>query len=86
MKRNTWQREAVRAALGSSEGFVSAQSLHVCTPLDAHAAPLRERSFFTRVPAALTTRSRLLGGRSAPRACRCAGLLMWRPPSIPRRF
>jgi Fur family ferric uptake transcriptional regulator len=28
MKRNTWQREAVREALGSSEGFVSAQSLH----------------------------------------------------------
>jgi Fur family ferric uptake transcriptional regulator len=28
MKRNTWQREAVRVALGDSEGFVSAQSLH----------------------------------------------------------
>jgi Fur family ferric uptake transcriptional regulator len=28
MKRNTWQREAVRAALGTSESFVSAQSLH----------------------------------------------------------
>jgi Fur family ferric uptake transcriptional regulator len=28
VKRNTWQREAVREALGSSEGFVSAQSLH----------------------------------------------------------
>jgi Fur family ferric uptake transcriptional regulator len=28
MKRNTWQREAVRTALGSNEGFVSAQSLH----------------------------------------------------------
>ncbi|HWR86638.1 MAG TPA: transcriptional repressor [Rhodoglobus sp.] len=27
-KRNTWQREAVRTALGTSEGFVSAQSLH----------------------------------------------------------
>jgi Fur family transcriptional regulator, ferric uptake regulator len=27
-KRNTWQREAVRDALGSTEGFVSAQSLH----------------------------------------------------------
>ncbi len=27
-KRNTWQREAVREALGTSEGFVSAQSLH----------------------------------------------------------
>ena len=28
MKRNTWQREAVREALGSKDGFVSAQSLH----------------------------------------------------------
>ncbi|MET1044516.1 MAG: transcriptional repressor [Microbacteriaceae bacterium] len=28
MKRNTWQREAVREALESSEGFVSAQALH----------------------------------------------------------
>lgn len=28
MKRNTWQREAVRGALGTSEGFVSAQALH----------------------------------------------------------
>ncbi len=28
MKRNTWQREAVREALGGSEGFVSAQALH----------------------------------------------------------
>lgn len=28
MKRNTWQREAVREALGHNEGFVSAQSLH----------------------------------------------------------
>jgi Fur family ferric uptake transcriptional regulator len=28
MKRNTWQRDAVREALESSEGFVSAQSLH----------------------------------------------------------
>ena len=28
MKRNTWQREAVRDALGTSEGFVSAQALH----------------------------------------------------------
>jgi len=28
MKRNTWQREAVREALSESEGFVSAQSLH----------------------------------------------------------
>ena len=28
MKRNTWQREAVRAALADNDGFVSAQSLH----------------------------------------------------------
>jgi Fur family transcriptional regulator, ferric uptake regulator len=28
MKRNTWQREAVRDALGETDGFVSAQSLH----------------------------------------------------------
>lgn len=28
MKRNTWQREAVRQALTTSEGFVSAQTLH----------------------------------------------------------
>ena len=28
MKRNTWQREAVREALGGSDGFVSAQTLH----------------------------------------------------------
>jgi len=28
VKRNTWQREAVREALGSSDNFVSAQSLH----------------------------------------------------------
>jgi Fur family ferric uptake transcriptional regulator len=28
MKRNTWQREAVREALDRTEGFVSAQSLH----------------------------------------------------------
>ncbi|GMA95203.1 hypothetical protein GCM10025881_20270 [Pseudolysinimonas kribbensis] len=28
MKRNTWQREAVREALGDTAGFVSAQSLH----------------------------------------------------------
>jgi Fur family ferric uptake transcriptional regulator len=27
-KRNTWQREAVREALSTSEGFVSAQALH----------------------------------------------------------
>ncbi|MCU1514410.1 MAG: transcriptional repressor, partial [Microbacteriaceae bacterium] len=28
MKRHTWQREAVRTALGESEGFMSAQALH----------------------------------------------------------
>ncbi|MBX3195220.1 MAG: transcriptional repressor [Microbacteriaceae bacterium] len=28
MRRNTWQREAVREALGGTEGFVSAQTLH----------------------------------------------------------
>ncbi|HSP52579.1 MAG TPA: transcriptional repressor [Cryobacterium sp.] len=28
MKRNTWQREAVRTALSETEGFVSAQGLH----------------------------------------------------------
>jgi Fur family ferric uptake transcriptional regulator len=28
VKRNTWQREAVREALSTTEGFVSAQSLH----------------------------------------------------------
>jgi Fur family ferric uptake transcriptional regulator len=28
MKRNTWQREAVRSELGRVEGFVSAQGLH----------------------------------------------------------
>ena len=27
-KRHTWQREAVREALGTTEGFVSAQNLH----------------------------------------------------------
>ncbi len=27
-RRNTWQRSAVRDALGGSEGFVSAQALH----------------------------------------------------------
>ncbi len=29
MKRNTWQREAVREALDSTDGFISAQGLHV---------------------------------------------------------
>lgn len=28
MRRNTWQREAVRTALGGDGGFVSAQALH----------------------------------------------------------
>jgi Fur family ferric uptake transcriptional regulator len=28
MRRNTWQREAVRGALGSGNDFVSAQALH----------------------------------------------------------
>ncbi|WP_423920465.1 Fur family transcriptional regulator [Frigoribacterium sp. 2-23] len=28
VRRNTWQREAVREALDTSEGFVSAQALH----------------------------------------------------------
>jgi Fur family ferric uptake transcriptional regulator len=28
VKRNTWQREAVRSALGTQMGFVSAQGLH----------------------------------------------------------
>jgi Fur family ferric uptake transcriptional regulator len=28
MKRNTWQRQAVRDALGEKPGFVSAQDLH----------------------------------------------------------
>ncbi|MCU1529395.1 MAG: transcriptional repressor [Frondihabitans sp.] len=28
MKRNTWQRDAVRSALTTSDGFVSAQDLH----------------------------------------------------------
>lgn len=28
MKRNTWQREAVRTALAERDGFVSAQALH----------------------------------------------------------
>lgn len=28
MKRNTWQREAVREALDATDGFISAQALH----------------------------------------------------------
>jgi Fur family ferric uptake transcriptional regulator len=38
MKRNTWQREAVKEALGTSEGFVSAQSLH--SNLHASGSPI----------------------------------------------
>ena len=38
MKRNTWQREAVREALGTSEGFVSARSLH--SSLHATGSPI----------------------------------------------
>lgn len=38
MKRNTWQREAVREALGTSEGFVSAQALH--SSLHATGSPI----------------------------------------------
>ena len=38
VKRNTWQREAVREALGTSEGFVSAQALH--SSLHATGSPI----------------------------------------------
>lgn len=38
MKRNTWQREAVREALGSRDDFVSAQGLH--TNLRATGSPI----------------------------------------------
>jgi len=38
MKRNTWQREAVRVALDASEGFVSAQGLH--SALHATGSPI----------------------------------------------
>lgn len=38
MKRNTWQREAVKEALGTSENFVSAQSLH--STLHAAGSPI----------------------------------------------
>ncbi len=38
MKRNTWQRDAVREALTTSEGFVSAQSLH--SSLHASGSPI----------------------------------------------
>jgi Fur family transcriptional regulator, ferric uptake regulator len=38
MKRNTWQREAVRDALTTREGFVSAQTLH--STLHATGSPI----------------------------------------------
>ena len=38
MKRNTWQREAVRTELGRAEGFVSAQGLHAA--LHATGSPI----------------------------------------------
>jgi Fur family ferric uptake transcriptional regulator len=38
MKRNTWQREAVRTALDSTDGFVSAQGLH--SALHASGSPI----------------------------------------------
>ncbi|MFC5930572.1 transcriptional repressor [Cryobacterium melibiosiphilum] len=38
MKRNTWQREAVRGALDASGGFVSAQGLH--SALHASGSPI----------------------------------------------
>jgi Fur family ferric uptake transcriptional regulator len=38
VKRNTWQRAAVREALGEREGFVSAQELH--TALKAAGSPI----------------------------------------------
>ena len=38
MKRNTWQREAVKEALGTNENFVSAQSLH--SSLHAAGSPI----------------------------------------------
>ena len=38
MKRNTWQREAVRGALDASSGFVSAQGLH--SKLHASGSPI----------------------------------------------
>ena len=38
VKRNTWQREAVRDALDSTEGFVSAQALH--SSLHATGSPI----------------------------------------------
>ncbi|WP_104083434.1 Fur family transcriptional regulator [Cryobacterium sp. Y11] len=38
MKRNTWQREAVRGALDGNDGFVSAQGLH--SALHAAGSPI----------------------------------------------
>ncbi|WP_394553637.1 Fur family transcriptional regulator [Agromyces sp. MMS24-JH15] len=38
MKRNTWQREAVRSALGDTGGFISAQALHAA--LHAAGSPI----------------------------------------------
>jgi Fur family ferric uptake transcriptional regulator len=38
MKRNTWQREAVRDALEGTEGFISAQALH--SSLHAGGSPI----------------------------------------------
>ena len=38
MKRNTWQREAVREALDGTDGFISAQSLH--SALHASGSPI----------------------------------------------
>lgn len=38
MRRNTWQREAVRDALDSSGGFISAQALH--SALHANGSPI----------------------------------------------
>ncbi len=38
MKRNTWQREAVRSELSATEGFVSAQGLH--STLHATGSPI----------------------------------------------
>ncbi|THG33945.1 transcriptional repressor [Glaciibacter flavus] len=38
MKRNTWQREAVREALDGTDGFISAQALH--SSLHATGSPI----------------------------------------------
>lgn len=52
MKRNTWQRQAVRDALGTERGFVSAQELH---------ASMRDRGS----PIGLATVYRALSGLAA---------------------